>query len=62
MSSALQKDGEEAKEDNQGEEQKAEGSEAEDKTVPAPAPPVKKKPGKDSSKAAGVATAYAWQG
>ena len=52
-----QKDDEEAKEeDRQGEEQKAEGSEAEDKAVPAPPPPVKKKSGKDVSKAAGVVT------
>ena len=61
MSFAQQKEGEEVKEENQGEEQKAEGSEAEDKAVPAPAPPAKKKTGKDSNKAAGVAAAPAWQ-
>ena len=57
LTSTPQKGDEEAKEeDRQGEEQKTEGSEAEDKAVPAPHPPVKKKSGKDAGKAAGVVT------
>ena len=52
--STLQKDGEEGKDEDQGEEQKAKGSEAEARSAPALPPPAKKKSGKDSAKAAGV--------
>ena len=50
----LQKEEGEAREENLGEEAKAEGSEAEEKTAPPPPPAPKKKSAKDANKSAGA--------